>query len=347
MSGKQLTRRIEVAKYSIIVPVYNAEQYLPETIESVLRQTYDDYELILVNDGSTDQSATICQKYALNDRRIRVYHKENTGQYQTRQYGFNKSTGEFILYLDADDVLINNSLEIIDNYIKRYQCTLLLFRFQRFTDFKDIKQFASQTNLVSCIDDHRLLYKTVLSNTNNNSVCCKVIGRSFLNETSNMDVASVRYGEDLIKVLEIIKQNPKTLIVEDILYCYRLNTSSVTGTLDICRYVKDHIAVRSSVYSSICDFGGYDYTDFIEYRTYEVKLLMGVVGAISMQKLPQKKKIKLLKELYNSDYYHNVINTGIIDAHHLLRNDKIKWCLFSKGAFYPLIWLNTLWHVIH
>ena len=336
-----------MAKYSIIVPVYNAEQYLPETIESVLRQTYDDYELILVNDGSTDQSATICQKYALNDRRIRVYHKENTGQYQTRQYGFNKSTGEFILYLDADDVLINNSLEIIDNYINRYRCTLLLFRFLRFTDFKDIKQFASQTNLVNYIDDHRLLYKTVLSNTNNNSVCCKVIGRNLLNETSNMDVASIRYGEDLIKVLEIIKQNPKTLIVEDILYYYRLNTSSVTGSLDIYRYVKDHIAVRNSVYSSICDFGGYDLTDFIEYRTYEVKLLMGVVGAISMQKLPQKTKIKLFKELYSGDYYHNVINSGIIDAHHLLRNDKIKWCLFSKGAFYPLIWLNTLWHLIH
>lgn len=336
-----------MAKYSIIVPVYNAEQYLSETIDSVLRQTYDDYELILVNDGSIDQSAAICQKYAQSDKKIRVYHKENTGQYQTRQYGFIKSTGEFILYLDADDVLTNNCLEIIDNYINRYRCNLLLFRFLRFTDFKDIKQFASPTNLVNYIDDHRLLYKTILSNTNYNSICCKVISRGFLNKTSNMDVASIRYGEDLIKVLEIIKQNPKTLIVEDALYYYRLNASSVTGSLDICRYVKDHIAVRSSVYLSICDFGGYDSTDFIEYRTYEVKLLMGVVGAISGQKRPQQEKIELFKELYSSDYYRNIISSGIINANYLLRNDKIKWYLFSKKAFYPLIWLNTLWHLIH
>lgn len=90
-------------KFSIIVPVFNAENYLERLIESVLRQTYNDYELILVDDGSTDQSYSLMKRYQEEDKRIRAYSKENTGPGLTRKYGFEHSSGELIFFVDSDD----------------------------------------------------------------------------------------------------------------------------------------------------------------------------------------------------------------------------------------------------
>lgn len=90
-------------RFSIIVPVYNAERYIDKLLQSVLSQTYEDYELILVDDGSQDRSYSVIKKYQDNDKRIKVYRKENTGPGLTRKYGFEKATGELIFFVDSDD----------------------------------------------------------------------------------------------------------------------------------------------------------------------------------------------------------------------------------------------------
>lgn len=90
-------------KFSIIVPVFNAENQLERLIKSVLRQTYNDYELILVDDGSTDKSYSLMKRYQEEDKRIRAYSKENTGPGLTRKYGFEHSSGELIFFVDSDD----------------------------------------------------------------------------------------------------------------------------------------------------------------------------------------------------------------------------------------------------
>ncbi|RRQ45848.1 glycosyltransferase family 2 protein [Chryseobacterium sp. SC28] len=95
---------------SLIVPIFNAEHYLPTFLTSVLSQSYKDFELILVNDGSTDNSAAICDKYAAEDPRIRVYHKKNEGVSATRNFGIGKAANEFIAFADADDVLLDHYL---------------------------------------------------------------------------------------------------------------------------------------------------------------------------------------------------------------------------------------------
>ena len=92
-------------KYSIIVPVYNAETYLPDAIESVLSQDFNDWELILINDGSIDKSQTICEYYQKQDQRIKLISKNNEGVSVTRNIGLESAKGEFIVFLDADDWL--------------------------------------------------------------------------------------------------------------------------------------------------------------------------------------------------------------------------------------------------
>lgn len=92
-------------KMSVIVPVYNAELYLSCCIDSILSQTFTDFEVLLVNDGSTDQSGEICEKYTQKDSRIKVFHKENGGVSSARNTGLNNAKGEWITFVDADDEL--------------------------------------------------------------------------------------------------------------------------------------------------------------------------------------------------------------------------------------------------
>jgi len=91
--------------FSVIVPVYNVEQYLQECVNSILSQTFSDYELILVDDGSKDTSGLICDEYAAKDARVKVIHKENGGQSTARNAGLNMATGKFAVFLDSDDFI--------------------------------------------------------------------------------------------------------------------------------------------------------------------------------------------------------------------------------------------------
>lgn len=99
------------SKVSIIIPAYNAEKYITETIESVLKQTYQHFELIIVNDGSTDNTLTIIENFAQKDPRINIINKKNTGVSDTRNLGMTNAQGEYIALLDADDVWLENNLE--------------------------------------------------------------------------------------------------------------------------------------------------------------------------------------------------------------------------------------------
>lgn len=100
-------------KISVIIPVYNAGQKLKCWVGSILQQTYDNYELILVDDGSTDNSVKICNAYARPYSNVHVYHIRNQGVSHVRNYGIEKSTGCYITFVDADDFLTKNALEIL------------------------------------------------------------------------------------------------------------------------------------------------------------------------------------------------------------------------------------------
>lgn len=105
--------------FSVIIPIYNVEKYLPQCIESVLHQTYENFELILVNDGSTDRSGAICDKYAQNDTRIRVVHKKNGGLSDARNAGLSIAKREFIWFLDGDDSMVDGAMSNIAETIMR------------------------------------------------------------------------------------------------------------------------------------------------------------------------------------------------------------------------------------
>ena len=109
-------------KISVIIPLYNKEKTIKKTIESVLNQTFTEYEIIVVNDGSTDRSLEIVKR--INDSRIRIIDKDNEGVSTTRNRGFNEANGDWLLFLDADDLLEHRTLEILTKQISKYPMCL-------------------------------------------------------------------------------------------------------------------------------------------------------------------------------------------------------------------------------
>ena len=103
---------------SVIVPVYNVEEYLEECLESIKNQTYTNIEVILVNDGSTDGSREICERFCQKDSRFKLINQENQGQSVARNRGVKESAGEFIMFVDSDDVIKKNVLEVLLPYMK-------------------------------------------------------------------------------------------------------------------------------------------------------------------------------------------------------------------------------------
>ncbi|MCU7212133.1 glycosyltransferase family 2 protein [Turicibacter sanguinis] len=104
---------LECSKISIIVPIYNVEKYLSKCVDSILNQSFKDFELILVNDGSTDESGKICDAYSLKDKRIKVIHQSNKGVGSARNVGINCAIGEYIAFIDPDDYIHENMYEIL------------------------------------------------------------------------------------------------------------------------------------------------------------------------------------------------------------------------------------------
>ena len=117
--------------FSIVIPVYNAEKYLGECVESVLSQSVTDFELILVNDGSTDKSGHLCDRFALRDERVKVIHQQNSGHITARMNGVSAAVGDYIMFLDSDDYWLDGALSAVANNLERFGCDMLVFRLRK------------------------------------------------------------------------------------------------------------------------------------------------------------------------------------------------------------------------
>lgn len=113
---------------SVIVPIYNAEKYLAQCIESIIHQTHRDLQILLINDGSTDSSLSIAQDFAQRDARIEIHTQSNQGQSAARNNGLQHATGEYISFVDADDYLDNDFYETLLPYIANYDCVQIGYR---------------------------------------------------------------------------------------------------------------------------------------------------------------------------------------------------------------------------
>ena len=251
---------------SIIVPVYNAQEYLSKCIESILNQTMKDYELILINDGSNDKSPKICDKYSLKESRIKVIHKENEGVSIARNTGINISRGKYIVFADSDDyvdenwccemykAIINNNRNMIMTGITIYNT-------------RNNNYIINNLNINSDADismvkkkDFFILYKKQLIN----SPCNKIYITEIIKSNNVRFKENLKLGEDLLFNLEYLKFMDEDIIVlNKPLYNYILSDKE---SLDN-RYYEDLFQIYKMLYGELYSFMVLFNTDI---KTYEV-----------------------------------------------------------------------------
>ncbi|MBE5921846.1 MAG: glycosyltransferase family 2 protein [Lachnospiraceae bacterium] len=221
-------------KFSILVPVYNVEQYLEQCIQSVLNQTYQNFELILVDDGSADDSGRICDKFAeLYPGKIFVVHKKNQGLISARRVGILKATGEFSVFVDSDDFIELNLLETLAGYLNRDNyIDMLLYSFQYYRNEKKEGRFRKVFTDGTIWDNEnkKELYEKLIYSSDITSIWTKCIRTSVLKEdpTDYVQYYGKNMAEDLLQSLYPLTAARKVAYTEKMLYNYRINDESIS-----------------------------------------------------------------------------------------------------------------------
>lgn len=218
---------------SIITPVYNAEKYLKECVQSVIAQTYGDWELILVDDGSTDGSGAICDEFQIQcPEKIKVIHHTNCGQILSRVAGMRCASGEYYLFLDADDQFEQQALERIAKAVGKYSPDILIYN-GYLTDGKDIKQkiwpdFCCGLTEFGKEERSEILSEVIRSKRFNH-IWLKAFKRSCIDtEIDFSEFSYIRIEEDLFMQLPYFDSADRFLYLPDCLYLYRDTDGSIT-----------------------------------------------------------------------------------------------------------------------
>lgn len=203
-------------KLSIIIPVYNKKDYVGDCLENILQQDFDDYEVICVDDGSTDGSGEICDYWVTKDSRIKVVHTENGGVTAARRKGVEMAKSQYVVFVDADDQLLPNTLNVLYNKIEQTQADEVIGRFI----IKDNKETESPLMFQGEVTDLKPLVKSIVANKNQFPVLWGLICRKDLVEDCLDTPREIIEGEDLLMQLKILMKHPRIFFVSNIVYVY-------------------------------------------------------------------------------------------------------------------------------
>ena len=212
---------------TVIVPVYKVERYLPRCIESILRQTYTNFELILVDDGTPDRSGIICDRYAEKDSRIRVIHKENGGVSTARNAGIDAAKGEWITFIDSDDWVLENYLMVLTEKIGDYEYDLVVGAKEN----RGINVMPQGTppKTINTMQNNDINDLKVFDGVEYMGPWMKLFSVKILRENDIRFIQGIAMGEDAIFVAEYLRWCKKIYMSGEVIYRYNtLNYSSIS-----------------------------------------------------------------------------------------------------------------------
>lgn len=232
---------------SVIVPVYNVENYLAQCLDSILAQTFTDFELLIIDDGSTDNSPAICERYAAHDTRIRLFHKENGGHVSARQHGLSLAQGDYIAFVDSDDWLAPSMYQEMCNAAKKTNADMICCGCTAVTPSKNIERRdfcapglydkkALETRIYPQMLYHGSFYHYGVSP----QLWNKLFRRSLLEEHLFQLPLSIKLGEDALVSYACLLDADTVCFLEECFYFYRSNSSSITHHIDNALLSENH-----------------------------------------------------------------------------------------------------------
>ena len=262
--------------FSVVVPIYNKEKYLKKCIESVLNQTYDNYELVLVNDGSSDNCPKMCDDYAKKHKNIKVVHKKNGGLVSARNAGLEVATGEYIFNLDADDWLKEDSLEIVYNKaIKEHHPDMIISNMTKvFEDrieeipclvdegYFDKEKLEKEIYPYMMYDKRKHFYTgLVFPSSGGKIIKANLLKKHFCKNEK------IRMGEDNAYLFECVYYANDAYFINDHLYQYLQIDTFMSKSYDSTRFDNNRLLI-DYIYENLG--GKEDYLDFQlnAFKTY-------------------------------------------------------------------------------
>ncbi len=213
---------------SVIVPIYNIENHLSKCLYSILNQTYKDFELILVDDGSTDTSGAICDEFAEKDNRITVIHKENGGVSSARNEGLSYARGEYITFVDGDDFVNDRMLEILLKNAQEHNCDISCCQLQTVYDNgTKTKSFANKSGVIPKEKIIENYFFDAFTKEIMYSQCNKIFKKELL---LNIYYKDYKYGEDILFVFEALSKSNGIYYDDYIGYLYLRREDSAMAT---------------------------------------------------------------------------------------------------------------------
>lgn len=241
-------------RFSIIIPIYNVEVYLNPCVESVLAQSFDDYEVILVDDGSPDGSAAICDEYDRKCDKVKVIHKQNGGLSDARNAGLDVAQGEYIIFLDSDDWWDDkDALLKVDTVIRESEADIIIFGMKKY--FSKDNRYGDERIPKKCDKlSSTLSYAQALQHYMRNNIfvacaCDKVVRKALIDKDDQKFVKR-QLSEDIEWCCKLLLKNPRIEVLEEAFYVYRQQVSTsltanvgvknINSVLDIInRYAKE------------------------------------------------------------------------------------------------------------
>lgn len=298
----------ETAVASVIIPVYNAEAYLADCLESIQKQTYTHFNAVLIDDGSTDSSSSICEQWAARDQRFKVYHQKNQGVSAARNAGLDHASGDFIFWIDADDYADSHLIEKAVHVLEKEKADIVLFQNYTFNQ-KGIQKKSHPYHAQDIMawrkeavkGDHGVLWGMA-------------VPRSMW-EGLRFDTHMTHSGEDGIFTLKLIYQAKKIAFVNEPLYYHRINEQGLSHSHSSRKYFGNFLLWQERL-----RYGERDFPKLADYC--RVRLLSNAVKAgclsLALHDISEEESKTILHSL---DDLHSEGHRG------RLRDEILSWAL--------------------
>ena len=290
---------------SIIVPIYNVEKYLNKCIESIVNQTYENIEIILIDDGSNDNSGIICDEYAKKDNRIIVVHKENGGVSSARNKGLKIAKGEWISFVDADDWIEQTFCQTLLNKVTQEQADIALCGYNRITDNRIEKINANNQEVF--LNSNEYLVKSLNPQTGFGFCHMKLIKKEVLKSISFNE--RIEVGEDALFNIQLSTYIKKAVFLKQPLYNYRINNQSVVKRYDenyANKYLKSMKIIEEYIWQEYNEENEENIEikqNYYNFVTYHIMLIIVNYCYHPDNKMCNAQRKNMLKEVINNDLF--------------------------------------------